>query len=909
MATKITSDVLESYLHCKFKGHLTLAGQHGTKCDFEVMLTELRAEVRLKAIDAIIARHPADQVARNIPLTTAGLKQGPQYILDGTLADDALALHFDGLKRAEGASKLGDFHYVPVLFHEGRQVRKEQRLLLEVYGQHLASLQGKAPAYGIVWHGRDCRVSKVRLNTDHRKSEQVLRDLKKMAGAEPPPKLLLNDHCPVCEFQERCHAQAVHEDNLTLLRGLKPKEISRQHRKGIFTVTQYSYTYRPRRSRRKAKKRTSKHQFSLNARAIRTQTTYVDGGLVLPVAGTRLYLDVEGSPDGDMYYLIGLVVCDGTTTSFQQFWADNKAAEGEIWRAFLRTLADLDDWVLFHYGSYESRFVKRMCNSYGINAELQSRLSSRMCNVLSAIHSHVYFPVYSNSLKNVAPHLGFQWSPEITSGLQAAAKRAQWEGGANDSLKKQLMLYNQEDCLALRTVTDVLERIATGSWGSGERAPTPLVNTADLTPGPTRRFRQITFFFPELKTINKCAYFDYQRERVYFRTSRPVRQSLQRRDRSNRASPRVNKEIVYEPPITCPLCRGAHLVERRAVSKVVYSLKKCSGGIKRWVVRHKSHMRKCVECNKSFVPEGYRALGRSCLGWELVGWTVYQNIALLHSQGAVTKELRDVFGLRLSHDIAANCKEQAATHYEPTYRYLIEKLRQGHLAHADETLVSLKGATGYVWAFTSMEEVIYAYSDTREGDMVKEMLKGFKGVLVSDFFAGYDSIAVPQQKCLIHLVRDINDDLFSNPFDEELKRFARLLTELLTPIIATVDRFGLKQYHLHRHKADVEAFLCTFLSLRCESEVVAGYQRRIEKYRGKLFTFLDHDGVPWNNNNAEHAIKRIALLRRVIGGSATVTGLKQYLLLLSISETLNLRSIDSLGFFLSGGTDLEAFSG
>jgi predicted RecB family nuclease len=908
MATKITSDVLESYLHCKYKGHLKLTGQQGTKCDFEAMLMELRAEVRLKAIDAIIARHPGDQVARNIPLTTAGLKRGPQYILDGTFEDDTVALHFDGLKRAEGASKLGDFHYVPVLFHEGREVRKEQRLLLEVYGLLLVTLQGRAPACGVVWHGRECRGSKIRLNADHRKASQVLRDLKEMVGAEPPPRLLLNDHCPVCEFQERCHAQAVQEDNLTLLRGLKSKEISRQHRKGIFTVTQYSYTFRPRRRRRKTKKRISKHQFSLNARAIRTQTTYVDGELVLPVAGTRLYLDVEGSPDGSMYYLIGLVVCNGTTTSCQQFWADNKEEEGEIWRAFLRTLAAVDDWVLFHYGSYESRFVKRMCHSYGINAELQSRLSSRMCNVLSAIHSRVYFPVYSNSLKNVALHLGFQWSPEITSGLQAAAKRARWEEAGGDSLKKQLMLYNQEDCLALRTVTNVLESIATGTWGTGERTPTPLVNTNDLTPDPTRRFQRNKFFFPELKTINSCAYFDYQRERVYFRTSRPVRQSLQRRDRSNRASPRVNKEIVYEPPSTCPLCRGTHLVKRRPVSKVEYSLKRCSGGIKRWVVRHKSHMRKCVECNRSFISESYRSLGRSRLGWELVGWTVCQNIALLHSQGAVAKELRDVFGLRLSHDIAAHCKEQAATHYDTTYRYLIEKLRRGVLVHADETKVSLKGVTGYVWAFTSMEEVVYSYSDTREGDMVEEMLKGFKGVLVSDFFAGYDSMAVPQQKCLIHLVRDINDDLFSNPFDEELKRFARLLTELLTPIIATVDRFGLKQYHLHRHKADVEAFLCTFLSLQCKSEVVAGYQRRIEKYKSKLFTFLDHDGVPWNNNNAEHAIKRFALLRRMIGGSSTVTGLKQYLILLSINETLNLRSVDSLSFFLSGCTDLEAFS-
>src|SRR5438105_3659117 len=98
MATKITSDVLESYLRCKFKGYLKLAGKQGTKYDFEAMLTELRAEVRLKAIEAIIARHPGDQVARNIPLTTADLQRGPPYILDGTLEDDSVALHFDGLK-------------------------------------------------------------------------------------------------------------------------------------------------------------------------------------------------------------------------------------------------------------------------------------------------------------------------------------------------------------------------------------------------------------------------------------------------------------------------------------------------------------------------------------------------------------------------------------------------------------------------------------------------------------------------------------------------------------------------------------------------------------------------------------------------------------------------------------------
>ena len=78
--------------------------------------------------------------------------------------------------------------------------------------------------------------------------------------------------------------------------------------------------------------------------------------------------------------------------------------------------------------------------------------------------------------------------------------------------------------------------------------------------------------------------------------------------------------------------------------------------------------------------------------------------------------------------------------------------------------------TGFVWVFANMEEVAYVYSETREGDLLQTMLKDFKGVLVSDFYAAYDSIQCPQQKCLIHLIRDLNDDVLKHPYDEELKR-------------------------------------------------------------------------------------------------------------------------------------------
>jgi len=54
------------------------------------------------------------------------------------------------------------------------------------------------------------------------------------------------------------------------------------------------------------------------------------------------------------------------------------------------------------------------------------------------------------------------------------------------------------------------------------------------------------------------------------------------------------------------------------------------------------------------------------------------------------------------------------------------------------------------------------------------VLKGFRGVLISDFYAAYDSIEYPQQKCLIHLPRDMNNDVLAHPYDEELKLFATI---------------------------------------------------------------------------------------------------------------------------------------
>jgi hypothetical protein len=106
----------------------------------------------------------------------------------------------------------------------------------------------------------------------------------------------------------------------------------------------------------------------------------------------------------------------------------------------------------------------------------------------------------------------------------------------------------------------------------------------------------------------------------------------------------------------------------------------------------------------------------------------------------VAKSLVRLFGLRIGDSTINSFKASAAAYYAETRRAIQTHLIAHDLIHADETPIALKDRRGYVWVFASMDSVIYFYSDTREGAFLHEKLDGFGGVLVSDFYAAYDSL-------------------------------------------------------------------------------------------------------------------------------------------------------------------------
>jgi hypothetical protein len=475
----------------------------------------------------------------------------------------------------------------------------------------------------------------------------------------------------------------------------------------------------------------------------------------------------------------------------------------------------------------------------------------------------------------------------------------------DEAIKQQLVRYNEEDCLALRRVTEFILSVVEG----GTAGPA-VASAADLQPaGWWCRFGEQQFFCPELAHINQCAYSDYQRDKIFLRTCPAIRQSLRRKERARRRRLKVNGVVECGGPQFCPRCGSEHVrtTSTWRARMLVYDLKFTSAGVKKWVARYRSLRYACSDCQKTFYAAAYRA-ARLRYGNDLASWVIYQHVGLRQSHQEVTLGLNEVFGFSFTHSVLKRVKPWIAEKHRATYERLKEKLRRGPLIHGDETKVVVKSHAGYIWAFTNMEEVVYAYTPTREGTALEELLDGFSGVLVSDFYAVYDAAKCQQQKCLVHLIRDLNDDLFHHPFDEELKQLAQRFVAVLKPIIDTIDRWGLQRYHLHKHQEDVARYFRYLSEAAFGSEEARKYQKRLRKYQDKLFVFLDHDGIPWNNNNAENAIKLFASRRKLIGASFTEKGLKDYLVFLSIYQTCRLRNLSFLRFLRSGLFDLVAFA-
>lgn len=897
MDHRITSDLVEAYSQCPRKAFLILNGEpNGEGHLYVTAVSERAAAARAKYIGSLRYCDAVNKAAKAGQIVPGENPNG--------LAGDLMVTSDDVLPVGRPGSQL---RYEPQLVVGTASVTSGHKLRLAFVGHAIGERNGgERPKHGIIitFDGVPKRIS---LHSQYRSIGSIVEVLRGWIIQLPPnpPPLMLNSHCQTCPFRQACVKEAEQTDNLSLLDRMTPKMIKKYQRRGIFTVNQLSYTYRPRRRRKRHINAPAVFRVELQALAIRTGKIYVHELPTIPKRSVELFLDIEGLPDEGVDYLIGLEVREGDKVQQCSFWADSAADEALIFNKCIEMASKYPDAPIFHYGSYEPRAFVRIAKKYGIQCE---DFIKRLINISAAVYGKVYFPTRSNRLKDLGNRVGMTWTMPNVTGLHSIAWRWRWEQTRNPNEKELLLTYNAEDCRALRLLTSELQSISLNSMSRPDIdfANAPKQNTTPTGEG----------IHSALTGILTSAYQEYRVSRIKLRPSSvpavagapEVRPRQKRSAHVPRTLPRcVGQRIIVPRKRTCPRHPTRALTESDKVAEVaLIDLAFTRRGCRKTLVRYIGKRAYCPLCKFAYLPPSIRRLQGRVFGDNFQAWVVYQHVALRVPYSAISQITEDMFSESFRATTLLHFMGQLSEKYATTEALLFKKILAGPFIHVDETKINIKGMNQYVWVLTDGSHVVLRLTETREPTLIQSLLGEYRGVLVSDFYAGYDAMACRQQKCWVHLIRDLNDDLWENPFNQGYEAFVGAVRDLLVPIFDDIRRYGLRKRHLHKHLTAVERFYGkTIEQLGDDEELFGKYKKRFVRYRPSLFRFLEEDGLPWNNNAAERAIRHLAVQRK-ISGSFSSTGATEHLRLLGISQSCRFQGKSFLKFLLSGLHDVDA---
>ena len=225
----------------------------------------------------------------------------------------------------------------------------------------------------------------------------------------------------------------------------------------------------------------------------------------------------------------------------------------------------------------------------------------------------------------------------------------------------------------------------------------------------------------------------------------------------------------------------------------------------------------------------------------------------------------------------------------PRYEQLKEELGREASIHGDETSWRIKGRNHWLWAFLGRWSVVYEVDRSRGKDVPRKVLGDYRGTVISDSWGAWNHIGVRWQRCLVHYLRELEDTIKYKSPGKSFLPFRKKLRRILRDAIGTADE---KDHGERlRAKARLETRIDELISSYSPTKErnCARLLKRLRRERGMLFTFLEEDGVDWNNNAAERALRSSVVIRKITYGSQSDEGAHAHAVLMSIKETCALR--------------------
>lgn len=340
---------------------------------------------------------------------------------------------------------------------------------------------------------------------------------------------------------------------------------------------------------------------------------------------------------------------------------------------------------------------------------------------------------------------------------------------------------------------------------------------------------------------------------------------------------------------SCPDCGGPLNRCEETRSRYIEDIPK---DIQPVVTEHVIHRDWCPRCQKKVEPPVPDALRGSPLGHRVLVLSAWLHYALGNTLSQVADLLNFHLQFKLSRGGLVKMWYRLQGVLYPWYEQIQREALDSAVLHADETGWRVNGKTHWLWCFTTNRLTYYMIHFARGHPALLEFfIAEFAGILVSDFWGAYNAvICALRQTCLVHLLRDLKQVEKYKSTAHDWPAFAKTLRRLLGDAI-----------RLWRARADLPAATYASrrvrLGQRLQTLIDTPWQngearrliKRLRRHQHDLFTFLDHEGVPFDNNHAEREIRPAVIIRKNSYGNRSEAGADAQAVLMTIFRTLKQR--------------------
>lgn len=262
------------------------------------------------------------------------------------------------------------------------------------------------------------------------------------------------------------------------------------------------------------------------------------------------------------------------------------------------------------------------------------------------------------------------------------------------------------------------------------------------------------------------------------------------------------------------------------------------------------------------------------LPYRKVAWVLGQLNGLAVSHGALVKQVRRVGGWLAAPGGAADA--------------IRDRLRAGKYANVDETGWRIGGVNHWLWALTNPDCTLFRFDRRRSSEVVRRVLgERYAGTVVSDFLPTYDRLPYKAQKCIPHLLRDVEKTaarspaFAASPFRKKLKRAAKDLLRLK----AKWADLGDDAYFLRVSRLADRLDALADDGAASDDKDVRRLAARLDRHADALAAFLLDEDLPGDNNAAERAIRPAVIIRKVSGGHRGATTATAAAVVMSVLRT------------------------